>query len=234
MTKTPQDFYRECMLILIPYFDQHGFQIIIEEREIDKSKTIDLDAIFGKAEKKKDDWSQSIFFDPVWSPWDVRIDPIFSFRHQLIQSILGKFNDYAKNEFAATISLRSFYLIDFHNRPDLEFEQLIEDELSLVDYVKNFKRFMDELAWPIMNSLHSLNEFDVYLNHPAQRHKSHFLRVASPGLIAARLNQNQNYETLYLKYLHIAQEFNNTQLEKELKELKTYLDTHSLQDLLKN
>jgi len=117
------------------------------------------------------------------------------------------------------------------------FDIFIEDHTSLTIYNQHFIKFMDGLGWEIINRLNSLNDYDAFINYTNPmndefQNRVFHRRYASPGLIAAKLNHNPQYEFLYEKYMDILIEFNYVDAQAELKALKAYMDAHSVEELL--
>jgi hypothetical protein len=222
MREKPKDLYREFMLLNEEYFNQHQFKLNL------KTETVERVELSGK---------QSIYFDPIWSPFNVLINPIFLFRFNRIQQIWGSFNNYMGDQDSPTLVFKLWDMCKTNARDSKEFDIFIEDRSSLTTYILCFTRFMDSVGWGFMNSLNSLNDYDKYLNHPNPM-KDEFQnqvfnrRYAAPGLIAAKLNKNEEYTLLYEKYMKILIDFNYTTAAEELKVLKTYLDAHSVEALL--
>lgn len=222
MKHTPKVLYREFLLTTETYFEQHGFKLKIK------------DAI---VEKIEGDCKQSIYFDPIWSPIHVSINPIFRFRLNQIQNVWGIFNDYMRDKDSYTSLFRMWDLYKIIDSGDAEFSPSIDDQIGLSIYIKNFNGFMDKHGWLFMSQLHSLTDYDSFLNHPNPmndefQNRVFHRRYASPGLIAAKLNHNPQYEFLYEKYMDILIGFDYVDAQAELKALKAYMDAHSVEELL--
>lgn len=222
MEKRPKELYRDFFTITEPYFDQREFKLKIKESLI---------------EKIEKEWTQFIYFDPVWSPFHVSINPIFCFKFNQIQRIWGLFNEYMSGKSSYTLLFRMWDVYKISDREDLEFITQVEDQASLNVFIKHFKVFMDEVGWSLLSRLNSIADYDDFLNHSNPmndefQNRVFHRRYASPGLIAAKLNHNPQYEFLYEKYMDILIELNYFDAQAELKALKAYMDAHSVEELL--
>lgn len=221
-TSIPQKFYGEFLEGIQDSLKQMGFSLNKKE---------------AVASRREQSWEHAIYFDPIWSPWGVRIDPHFWFREDHIQRIWGEFNDYIKCSDSSTLVIKLWYMCKMTSTNSEIFDISIEDHTSLTIYSQHFIKFMDDLGWEIINRLNSLNDYDTFINHTNPmndefQNRVFHRRYASPGLIAAKLNHNPQYEFLYEKYLDILIGFNNVDAQAELKALKAYMDAHSVEELL--
>lgn len=189
------------------------------------------------ASRREQSWEHAIYFDPIWSSWGVRIDPHFWCREDHIQRIWGLFYDFVNNSESSTFILRLWTILEMHNSSESEVSFKIEDIVTLSQCIDNMKQLIDQMVLPFMNNMHQIADFDSYLNQPDQsrsdvQQKTFFVWHASPGLIAAKLNHNLAYESLYEKYIEILTHYNNISKLDELRSIKTYLDAHSVEALL--
>ncbi|AEE53679.1 hypothetical protein [Haliscomenobacter hydrossis] len=189
------------------------------------------------ARRREQSWVHSIGFDPIWSPWGLRIDPHFWFREDHIQRVWGLFYDFVNTSDSSTFNLRLWTILEMHNSSESEVSFEIEDAVTLSQCIDNMKQLIDQMVLPFMNKMHHIADFDNYLNQPAPsrydvQQKTFFVWHASPGLIAAKLNHNPAYESFYEKYIEILTHFNNISKLEELKALKIYMDARSVEELL--
>lgn len=189
------------------------------------------------ASRREQSWEHAIYFDPIWSPWGVRIDPHFWFREDHIQRVWGLFYDFVNHSDSSTFILRLWTILEMHNSSESEVSFEIEDAVTLAQCIDKVVQLIDQTVLPFMNNMHQIADFDSYLNQPNQsRHdvqqKTFFVWHASQGLIAAKLNHNPAYESLYEKYIEILNHYNNISKLDELKLIKTYLDARSVEALL--
>jgi hypothetical protein len=200
MEKKTKILYHDLLEFCESYFGQKGFKLNRQE---------------GLVEKKSPDYSQSIYFDPVWSQFNVYVHPIFFFRLNSIEQIWGKVNAFHGNKDRSTIIVR----IEEVDSKLGSFNAKIDSSINLNEYTENLIKFMDEIGWEYMSKLTKISDFDNYCNRPDPNRNdvqknTFFVWHASPGLIAAKLNHNSLYEALYEKYIGILTHFNNiTNLE---------------------
>lgn len=228
MSRKPKQIYQAVIQSIEPFLLENDFKI-----------KYDKEYGYAFAEQSSPEVIYRIIFSPVWLSYGVQIDFSLYFRHGVINKILSIVNKFYSEELSPTCSLAS---LDggllYQTNQKFEFNKIITD--SLIEfYVSNFKTFMNETGWSFFSQLLELKDFDHCFNKKFDFNKPlelpdrvFILRNVSPGLVAAKLNHNPQYEFLYEKYLDILMGFNNVYAQAELKALKAYMDAHSVEELL--
>lgn len=228
MSRKPKQIYDAIIQAVEPFLLEYDF----------KTK-YDKEYGYAFAEQLSLEVIYTVIFSPVWVSYGVQIDFSLSFRHVAINKILAIVNKFYLEELSATCRLDSLDPDSlYENKQKFELNKIITESL-IESYVSNFKTFMNETGWIFFSQLRELNDFDhcfnkkYDINETLDLHgKVFILKHASPGLIAAKLNHNPEYELLYEKYLDILIGFNNVDAQAELKALKAYMDDHSVEELL--
>lgn len=228
MSRKPKQIYEVIIQALEPFLLEHDFKI-----------KHDKEYGYAFAEQSNPEVIYTIIFSPVWVSFGVQIGLSLNIRHVVINKILGIFNKSYLDDLSHTCRFANINPKLMHETEQkLELNKIVTE--SLIDsYVSSFQVFMNEAGWFFFSQIRSLNDFDHSFNKKYDLNKplelpdrAFILRNASPGLIAAKLNHNPEYELLYEKYLDILIGFNNVDAQAELKALKAYMDAHSVEELL--
>lgn len=136
-----------------------------------------------------------------------------------------------KGDHYFTVIIQQYSLAELHQRPEFKtLAYIIKDEDTLKSSIISFKSFMNEIGFAFFDRFKTLADFDRWFSEPILNgtydfKRGNILNFAVEGLVAARLNNNPNYEKLYEIWVKsISPDF--TEALSIVKSLKEYLDKY--------